>query len=61
MGIRDVVVVGVEETAYRILVGILKTKEPFGNLCVRQHGGRLRLKCDGTCAETRFRLPAFEM
>ena len=21
-------------------------------------GGRLRLKCDGTCAETRFRLPA---
>ena len=26
-----------------------------------EDAGRLRLKSDGTCAETRFRLTAFEM
>jgi hypothetical protein len=31
--------VGVEGTAYKILVGVPKTKEPFGNLCVKQQGG----------------------
>jgi hypothetical protein len=34
-----VVVLGVEETAFKILVGVLNTKEPFGNLCVRQQDG----------------------
>jgi len=31
--------VGVEETAYKILVGVLTTREPFGKLCIRQHDG----------------------